>query len=146
MYKVLVDSTSVTVDGTAWVCLFFRRRDGSGTLHGNPITVWQVTQWLIAFLTCWRSAGIQYLRSTRFSVELVQAYNWLTYVSLMSNSINGSLGGGKSNKLVDLETGALWTLLPKRIRPLSSKKRSNCRTSGFLGVDLESRVLEIYLR
>ena len=29
------------------------------------------------------------------------------YVSLMSNSVNGSLGGGKSNNLVDLETGAL---------------------------------------
>ena len=40
-------------------------------------------------------------------MELAQAYNGLKYVSLMSNSVNGSLGGGKSNNLVDLETGAL---------------------------------------
>ena len=107
MYKALVKSTSVTVNFSAWVSLFFGRRDGSGMLYGSPIIVLQVTQCLIAFLTCWRPAGIQYLRCTRFSVELAQEYNWLTYVSLMSNSVNGSLGGGKSNYLVDLETGAL---------------------------------------
>ena len=140
--KALVQSTSMTVNGTAWVCLFFGGRDGSGMLYGNPIIVLQVTQWLIAFLTCWRLAGIQHLRRARFSVELAQAYNWLTCVSLMSNSVNGSSGGRRSKNLVDLETGALWTLLPRRITPLSSKKKSSCRTSCFLGVDLES-MLEI---
>ena len=144
MYKALVKSTSVTVNFSAWVSLYFGRRDGSGMLYGNPIIVLQVTQWLIAFLTCWRPAGIQYLRRTRFSVELAQAYNWLTCVSLMSNSVNGSLGGRRTKNLVDLETGTLWTLLPKRITPVSSKKRSSCRTGGFLGVDLES-MLEISL-
>ena len=144
MYKALVKSTSVTVNFSAWVSLYFGRRDGSGMLYGNPIIVLQVTQWLIAFLTCWRPAGIQYLRRTRFSVELAQAYNWLTCVSLMSYSLNGSLGGRGSKNLEHVETGALWTLLPKRTTPVSSKKRSSCRTSGFLGVDLES-MLEISL-
>ena len=51
IYKTLVKYTSKTVNFSPWVSLFFGRRDGSGMLHGNPIIVLQVTQWLIAFLS-----------------------------------------------------------------------------------------------
>ena len=51
------------------------------------------------------------LTSSRNSIsqtyEIQRETHISTYVSLMSNSVNGSLGGGKSNNLVDLETGAL---------------------------------------
>lgn len=76
MCSALVNSMPVTVNGYACCSLDFGSGGGSGMSYGNPEIFLQVTQWLIAFLTCWRPAGIQYLRRRAVSVEFTPARNW----------------------------------------------------------------------
>lgn len=45
-------STPVTVNRSTCYILDFESGGGSGMSYGNPEIFLQVTQWLIAFLTC----------------------------------------------------------------------------------------------